>query len=145
MARTKIVVVQLKEIIYTVIFAALGVLLILLLIYMFSANNKKDVTSKNDFYTPGVWTSTFKLNDTSLNLEVIAEKDRITSIRLVNLDEAIATMYPLMQPSLDAIALQLYNDVPLEEITLLEDSSYTQTYLINEIRGVLEKAKSVEQ
>ena len=36
MAKTKIVVIQLKEIIYTVIFAALGILLILLLIFMFS-------------------------------------------------------------------------------------------------------------
>ena len=34
MAKTKIVVIQLKEIIYTVIFAALGILLILLLIFI---------------------------------------------------------------------------------------------------------------
>ena len=42
MAKTKIVVIQLKEIIYTIIFAALGILLILLLIFMFSGKDKED-------------------------------------------------------------------------------------------------------
>lgn len=144
MAKTKIMVIQLKEIIYTAIFAVLGVLLILLLIFMFSGKNKKDDVSENPIYTPGLWTSSFKLNDTTLNLEVIVDKNHITSIKLVNLDEAIATMYPLIQPSLDSITLQLYNDIPLDELSLVEESSYTQTFLINEIEKVLEKAKAAK-
>ncbi len=35
MAKTKIIVIQTKELIYTAIFAGLGILLILLLVFMF--------------------------------------------------------------------------------------------------------------
>ena len=61
MAKTKIVVIQLKEIIYTVIFAALGILLILLLIFMFSGKDNEDVTSNTPLYKAGVWTSSIPL------------------------------------------------------------------------------------
>ncbi len=31
-------------------------------------------------------------------MEVIVDKDTITSIRMVNLNDAVTTMYPLLQP-----------------------------------------------
>ena len=40
-SRTKIVVLHMKEIIYTVIFAILAILLILLLVFMFFPNDKE--------------------------------------------------------------------------------------------------------
>ena len=40
-SKTKIIVLHMKEIIYTVIFAALTILLILLLIFMFRPDNKE--------------------------------------------------------------------------------------------------------
>ena len=45
-AKTKIVVLQMKEVIYTAIFAVLGVLLIILFIYMFLPKDKSEL-SKN--------------------------------------------------------------------------------------------------
>lgn len=140
MAKTKIVVIQLKEIIYTVIFAALGILLIILLIFMFS--NKKDevATTDTSLYHAGKWTSSIELNDTSINLEVVVDKNHINNVSILNIDETITTMYPLVEPSLEAIALQLYNDVPLEQVELTEDSRYTQTLLIEAIKLALEKA-----
>lgn len=146
MAKTKIMVIQLKEIIYTAIFAALGVLLIILLIFMFSGNKKdKDDTSINSIYIPGIWTSSFELNNTTLDLEIIVDKSNITSIKLVNIDESITTMYPLIKPSLESISLQLYNNIPLEEVNLMEESSYTQIFLLNEIERLLEKARVVDE
>ena len=45
MAKTKIVVIQMKELIYTAIFAGLGILLIVLLIIMFvPSGGKKEKT-----------------------------------------------------------------------------------------------------
>jgi len=141
MAKTKIVVIQLKEIIYTVIFAALGILLILLLIFMFWPD-KKDETVSNDTvkYRAGVWTSSIELSDTAINLEVVVDKDHINSVRIINIDETITTMFPLIQPSLDAIAAQLYEDVPIEQVKLNEDSKYTQQALLDAIKAALDKA-----
>jgi len=141
MAKTKIVVIQLKEIIYTVIFAALGILLILLLIFMFSGKDDQDAASDTPLYKAGVWTSSVPLGDTVINLEVVLDEDHINSMRIVNIDETITTMYPLVEPALEDISEQLSNDVPIDQLALNEHSRYTQTLLIEAIKAILEKAK----
>ncbi|TAH70624.1 MAG: hypothetical protein EWM47_05255 [Anaerolineaceae bacterium] len=141
MAKTKIVVIQLKEIIYTVIFAALGILLILLLIFMFSGKDNEDVASETQLYKAGVWTSSIPLSDTVINLEVVLDENHINSVRIVNIDETITTMYPLVAPALDEISAQLSNDVPIDQLELTDDSRYTQTLLIEAIKVALDKAK----
>jgi hypothetical protein len=141
MAKTKIVVVQLKEIIYTVIFAALGILLILLLIFMFWPNKKdKTVSENSEIYRAGVWTSSIALSDTTLNLEVVVDKDHINKVSIINIDETVTTMFPLIEPSLEDIATQLYEDVPIEQVELKEESKYTQQLLLDAIKAALDKA-----
>jgi hypothetical protein len=141
MAKTKIVVIQLKEIIYTVIFAALGILLILLLIFMFSGKDKEDVASETKLYKAGVWTSSIPLSDAVINLEVVLDENHINSVRIVNLDETITTMFPLVAPALEELSAQLQDDVPIDQLTLRDDSRYTQTLLIDAIKVALDKAK----
>ncbi|MHB8128116.1 MAG: hypothetical protein ACYDEX_03880 [Mobilitalea sp.] len=142
MAKTKIVVIQLKEIIYTVIFAALGILLILLLIFMFRGDKDDEVAStETNLYTAGVWTSSIALNDMAINLEVVVDKDHINSVSIKNIDESISTFYPLVEPSLEAIAMQLYDDIPIDQVEVMEDSKYTQQLLIEGIKVALEKAQ----
>ncbi len=146
MSKTKIFVVHLKEIIYTAIFAGLGILLILLLIIMF-LNKKEDSapTMATTQYTPGVWTSSIVLNDTSLNIEVVLDKDHINSVRIVNIDEATTTMYPLIAPALDDISKQIEDGVDLNAITLSEDHKYTQQLLLDAVKTTIAKAtKDVE-
>ena len=146
MAKTKIVVIQLKEIIYTVIFAALGILLILLLIFMFKPDKKEESAQTSaDLYTAGVYTSSITLNDTALNLEVVVDKNHINSVRIVNIDEAVTTMYPLVEPSLDAIKSQLYNDVPVDQLEVQDDKKYTQQLLIDAISVALDKAQKTSE
>ena len=141
MANTKIVVIQVKEIIYTVIFAALGILLILLLIFMFSGKDNEDVASETKLYKAGVWTSSIPLSDAVINLEVVLDENHINSVRIVNLDETITTMFPLVAPALEELSAQLQDDVPIDQLTLRDDSRYTQTLLIDAIKVALDKAK----
>jgi hypothetical protein len=138
----KIVVIHLKEIIYTAIFAGLGILLIILLIVMFL--NKKDNAApamSGQLYTPGVWTSTLELNGTSLNLEIVVDKDHINSVRIVNIDDSVTTMYPLVEPSLESISEQLSNGVDIDSVVISEESKYTQTLLLDAIKTTLKKAE----
>jgi hypothetical protein len=145
MAKTKIVVIQLKEIIYTVIFAALGILLILLLIFMFWPDQKDEsAATEPDLYKAGVWNSSIVLNDKAINLEVVVDKNHINSIDIVSIDESVSTMYPLVKPSLEAIASQLYEDVPIDEVELRKDSKFTQLLLIEAIKDALHKAASAK-
>lgn len=69
-SRTKIVVLHMKEIIYTAIFAALALLVIVLLIFMFGTGKKDSAVKNEKQYTPGTYTSTLTLNNTNLEVEV---------------------------------------------------------------------------
>ena len=63
-SKTKIVVLHMKEIIYTAVFALLGILLIILLAFMFYPKQKNSV-DKTQRYVPGIYTSTITLNNTT--------------------------------------------------------------------------------
>ncbi len=143
MAKTKIVVIQMKELIYTAIFAGLGILLIVLLIIMFlPSGSQSEKTGKNTAgtYTPGIYTSQIALGDTTLNLEIAVDADQIKSVALVNMEESVTTMYPLVKPSLEAIEKELIAGTSLDDIPLSEKSKYTESLLIDGIRTALEKA-----
>lgn len=143
MAKTKIIVIQTKELIYTAIFAGLGILLILLLVFMFLPSKSSDDTKTEQTgvtYAPGVYTSQVKLGESTLNLELVVDADQIKSVSLVNLDKSVTTMYPLVKPSLETIEKQLVAGTSLEDIPLSEKSKYTETLLIEGIRTALDKA-----
>lgn len=153
-SRTKIVVLHMKELIYTGIIVALGILLILLLITMFGPdkNNSGKAASSSDSmvqetgadalanYIPGVYTTQLVLSGEAVDVEVIVEQDSITSIRLNNLNDSVTTMYPLLQPALDSICEQIYETQSLENITYTADSKYTSLVLLEAIQNSLEKA-----
>ena len=92
-SRTRIVVLHMKEIIYTAIFAALAILLIILLIVMFRPSGKSAASGEKKQYTPGVYTSTLTLNNTNLEVEVAVTDSEISSIRFSNLDETVTRMW----------------------------------------------------
>ncbi len=144
MSKTKIVVIQMKELIYTAIFAGLGILLILLLVFMFfpsrSKNNKENSSAQMNPYNPGVYNSEIVLGDNTLNLEVVVDSDQIKSVSFVNLEESVTTMYPLIQPSLATIEEELKKGTDIDSIPISEKSKYTQTLLIDGVKAALDKA-----
>ena len=139
-SKTKIIVLHMKEIIYTVIFAALTILLILLLIFMFRPDNKE--ARQEPRYIPGVYTSDVTLNNTALEVEVTVDDSHINSIRFSNLDESVAAMYPLVQPAIEDIAEQIYDSQSLENIQYSSDSPYTSQLILQAVKEALEKART---
>ena len=113
MSKTKIIVLQMKELVYTGIFVGLGILLIVLLFVMFYPKKEKssdataDVTAEAASYVPGIYNSELKLGENTLNLEVVVDEDQIKSVSFVNLDDSVTTMYPLVKPSLEGIEKEL--------------------------------------
>lgn len=142
-SKTKIVVLHMKEIIYTAVFAALAIILILLLVFMFLPKNKESKTNEEK-YMPGVYTSTVTLNNTALEVEVIVDETHINSIRFSNLDESVTTMFPLIQPTIEDIAEQVYDSQSLDNIQLSEDSPYTSQIIVNAIDEALKKAETTK-
>lgn len=142
MSKTKIVVIQRKELIYTGIFVGLGILLICLLIFMFRPASQTDTASQTTAsYKPGVYTTELSLNDTLLNIEVVVDENHVNSVSFSNIDESVSAMYPLLEPTLSDIESQLCNNVDISEISTTENNKYTQTLLLDAIEDTLEKAE----
>lgn len=142
-SKTKIIVLHLKELIYTGIFALLGILFIILLIIMFVPKDKKEnsaVETPSASYVPGIYTTSLILNDNAVDVEVTVDETNINDIRIVNLDEAVTTMFPLLEPSFDDLASQIIKSQSLEGITYSDDNKYTSMVLLNAIKTSLEKA-----
>ena len=137
-SKTKIVVLHMKEIIYTAVFVLLGILLIILLAIMF-APKKDSGGDPSPRYIPGIYTSTVTLNNTDLEVEVLVDSSHINAIRFTNLNESVETMYPLMQPTIEYIAEQIYEEQSLEDIKYASESPYTSQVLLNAIEDALEK------
>ncbi len=144
-SKTKIVVLHLKELVYTAIFATLGILLIILLIFMFLPDSKEKDTKETVSYTAGVYTSSIQLNDNAIDVEVVVDDSHINSISLVNLDETTAAMYPLMQPALDKLSQQIYEKQSVEGISYENDNQYTSMVLLKAIESALDKAAGEEK
>ena len=144
-SKTKIVVLHLKELIYTGIFVLFGILFIIMLIIMFVPEKKKEETSVETpaaTYVPGIYTTSLIINDNVVDVEVTVDETKINDIRIVNLDEAVTTMFPLLEPSFDDLAKQIIANQSLENITYSDDNKYTSMVLFNAIKASLDKAAS---
>lgn len=138
-SKTRIVVLHMKEIIYTAVFAVFAIVLILLLLFMFLPK-AKETNANAEKYTPGVYTSDLTVGSANLTVEVTVDKSSITSIRFANLDETVASMYPLIQPAIEDIAQQVIDTQSLENIQYSEENPYTCQVILNAIDEALKKA-----
>lgn len=140
MQKTRIVVIRMKEIIYTSIFIGIGILLIILLVFVLKPKTEKQNDQTSARFNAGVYTSTLSLNNTALNLEVTIDPYRITSIRLINIDDTVTTMFPLLKPALSDLESQIIEKQGTADIKMSDDSRYTQTLLLNEIDAIINEA-----
>ena len=148
MAKTRIIVLKLKKLLRIGIPAALVVVLLFLFFALFvspkndNTGNGENVTPTVATYHAGVYNSVIELGDSFLNLEVVVDTDHINSVRLVNLDDATAAMYPLMEPALESLSDQIQESQSLDHLSYSEESQYTSMMLIDAIQTALNKAKN---
>lgn len=156
-SKTKIVVLHMKEIIYTGIFLVLGILLIIFLIILFIPGNNEDTSSpvnadeqnsdpeltvdSTSLYIPGIYNTEILLNDQAINVEVIVDHNGISSINLVNISTAVTTMYPLLESAFDSLSTQIIETQSLDDIQYRQESKYTTLVLLEAIRKSLDKAQ----
>ncbi len=163
-AKTKIVVLHMKELIYTGIFVALGILLVILLITVFTskdtetespittpptaesgAKTSEVPTASTTLYIPGIYTTELVLGGQMVDVEVILSETSIESIRLINLTDAVTTMYPLLQPTFDTLCEQILATQSLDTISYTSESKYTSLVLLEAIRNSADKGNAEMQ
>ena len=142
--QTKIIVLHMKELVYTAIFLVLGVILIILLVTMFGSSKKEIPTAESAAYIPGVYTSSIDFKNRSVDVQVVVDKDRIKDVSLVNLEDSVAVMYPLMEPTIEHLRDQIVDQQSLDGITYEAENQYTSAVLLNAIDQALKKAAPSE-
>lgn len=141
-AKTKIIVLHMKRIIFTAVGIALILILAILIAVLLRPKDKTaNETAVPTMYVPGVYTSSVKISDTALDVQVVVDENYINSISLVNLDASMETMYPLLRPALDDLESQIIATQSLSGLTYSQNNQYTSTVLLNAIRNALEKAE----
>ena len=140
-SKTKIVVLRMKDLIYTAVFLGLAVVLITLFLVMFRPKPDAASPSQPASYVPGIYTSSITLGSQNLNVEVAVDAQQIQSVCFVSLDEAVTTMYPLMQPVMEDLADQIVKNQSTQNLSYSLETRYTSQSLIGAIDRALEKAK----
>jgi uncharacterized protein with FMN-binding domain len=133
-----------KELVYTGVFLVLGVILVLLLVIMFQGSKKTEDAVESSTYVAGVYTSTIDFQDHSVGVQVTVDQDRIKDVALVNLQEDVAVMYPLMEPTIESLREQILDQQNLDNITCESENQYTSAVLLGAISQALAKAAPSE-
>lgn len=148
MARTKIVVLQVKKIIYTGVFIVLGILILGILLMMFlpKKSTGNDTVSKlegplDKIYEAGVYTKEIEIGDSTVNLELALDEGQVKSLELVNLEESVETMYPLMKPTVERLEKKLVAGEDIHKIKLSGDAKYTEKMIMESVGTMLEEHK----
>ncbi len=138
----KVMVFHLRELLYTAVFILLGIILVVSLILMFhgKSDSKKEASTPDGTYQPGVYTSSITLNGNPMDIKVTLDANHINSITMENVSNAITTMYPLVQPAFEDIAEQIVETQSLNNIQFSEDHQYTYTLLYDEICNIIDSA-----
>ncbi|MCI9564639.1 MAG: hypothetical protein HFG30_01335 [Eubacterium sp.] len=137
----KFMVFHLRELIYTVVFVLLGIVLVISLIFMFCNKNqeKKENETTSSQFEAGVYTSNVTLNGNPMEISVTLDNDHINAITVDNVSDTIATMYPLVQPAFEDIAKQIVDTQSVDNVKFSEDSQYTYSMLYDAIVETINK------
>lgn len=154
-SKTKIVVLHLKELIYTGIFVILGILFIILLFIMFRSDKETPEDTPNTpdtqtgpeapdgaqtpIYQPGTYRSALYLEDETVEINLTVDETQIVSLTLLPLSDKISTLYPLLEPSFNTISEQICENQSVENITYADEAAYTSELLLEVIGDTLAK------
>ena len=149
MSNTKIVVLQVRKIIYAGIFVVLGMIILGVLLAMFLPKKNSEVGSISGpeektvekKYEAGVYTKEIEIGDSTVNLELALDEGQVKSLELVNLEESVETMYPLMKPTVKRLEKKLVAGEDIHKIKLSGDAKYTEKMLMESVETMLEEHK----
>jgi len=119
MGGTKIMVVQMKEVIKSAVFVVAGLILIIMLIYFFIPKGRNSAPGMDDgtaalLYMPGTYSAQIVLNNEPVDVHVTLSEERIEDITIDELADSQELFYPLINPTLDELASEILATQSLE-------------------------------
>ncbi len=144
MGGTRIIVLQLKDIIKSALFAIVGIALIILLIYLFVPRNQTSESAMEYYgsaYIPGTYSAKIMLQNEPVDVDVTVSGSHILAVELKNMKPVQETLYPLFPKAMDSLAREIVKTqstsvVPADEI------QFTGKLLLTAVDGALARAKT---
>ncbi|MFV0441553.1 MAG: hypothetical protein ACK5LV_09740 [Lachnospirales bacterium] len=141
MRQTRFIVLSMKKIIKISLLCLGAVLIIAILVSML----KKDTSSATINYTPGEYSSTLTLENTSqpLYLTVVLTEDSIKDIYISDLTEDQKIFYPLISSTLESVKNEVIKNQNTQ-ITLNQDTMETSKFLLNAVEDAINQGVILE-
>lgn len=136
MSSTKFVVVKLKELIKTAVFAVLGIIILVGLIWFFLGLGQKDSAT----YRDGVYHAQMALGDERAMVSVTIAKGEIEDIALADLPETAQVFYPMLETAVDEVAREVVANQTLT-IQVSEGNAYSAQVILEAVAEGLSQAQ----
>lgn len=135
MSKTRFMVIKLKELIKTAIFAIIGAAIIIALIIMIVPG------SSDAKYKSGTYTSNISIGEETASVSLTFSENEITDMAFIPTSESFALFYPLAQTTADEIEAQIMSSQSTDNIQLSYDSQITGEIIVNGAKACIERAE----
>lgn len=134
---TRIVVVQIKDVIKKSLFILVCAVIIIAIIAFLSSKTPKTA------YIPGIYSAEIILNGSPIVIETTVDKNSVTDIRMYNLNETQEVFYPLIAPSFEAVREEILSSQTTDFTP--DENTVTSSIILDAITSALEEAKVPSQ
>ena len=135
MSKTKFMVIKLKELVKTAVFAIIGAAIIIALIIMLVPKNA------DAKYKSGTYTTNVSLGDETAAVSLTFSENEITDVNFIPTSNALEVFYPLAQTTADEICAQILSEQTTQGIDLASEYSVTGELIIGAADACIERAK----
>ncbi len=137
MKGTKFMVVRLKEVLKTAVFALLGVIILFALVRFFLGLGEENADAA---YRDGTYYGTLAAGDEGALVAVTVEEGKISAVRLENKSENLSVFYPKIETVAELVEEEVVRTQALQA-TVGEDSVYSAKAVLQALADGLEQAK----
>lgn len=136
MGGTKFMVIKFKELLKTAVFAVLGVIIILALIYMLTGRKDANETS----YIPGTYKTAIDLDNFQLEVAVTVDENKITKVDLIHTSETIPVFYPLFDTAISTMGEEIVAKQSVD-VEVPSEATVTGNLILDAVKESLAQAE----
>lgn len=144
--KTRIVVLQMSQIIRTAIFVAIGLAIIITLIWLIMPNSNASSEGYSPahgaVYTPGTYTAYIILHNQPISVSVSVSENEILAIELAEIGAIQEVFYPLFKPTMYNISRDVIR-YQSTEIQTSAEIQFTTQILLDAINSALMQATTI--
>ncbi|MCD8036258.1 MAG: hypothetical protein LUE88_02600 [Clostridiales bacterium] len=134
MSKTKFMVIRLKELIKTAVFAVIGAAVIIALIITLVPKNS------DAKYKSGTYTTNVTLGSETAKVSMTFSEQEITDVSFIPTSSTLTAFYPLAQTTADEICAQILSS-QTTSIELASDSAVTGEIILDAANECIDRAK----